>query len=256
MTHIVKLSKEAFEKKRIPIPVRIVTKVELTDKGMETWYKGHPFPKKGTPDEMVLVAVDAVKRCALVFARTPVFPKRQVESFAEFSNRTLSKFYLAEKMYCPIAREVLDIPYKSEVERILFKTGAMVLQFDNVYRLSIQDVFALYDSSAPLVKELKRLLDIWISREKNASIILKLKRIRPVINVLYLYPKVRKRLKEILDGLDLEKIKLDEADWYWCLNRPNYDFRGVSYEERKKEFTKITGVKVVSTKELVKKIYG
>ena len=127
MTHIVQLTEKAFERKRTPIPVRKVTKVAVTDKGMETWYEGHPFPKKGTPDEMAIYAVDAVKRCALVLARTPMFPKRQVKGFVEFSDRILSKFYLDKKMYCPIAREIIDIPYKSEVERKFFKAGAMIL---------------------------------------------------------------------------------------------------------------------------------
>ncbi len=256
MTYVIRLTPKAFENKRSPIPARITTKVEITDKGMQAWYKGHPYPKKTTSDEMVVYAVDAVKRCALVLVRTPVFPKRQVKGFVEFSDRILRKFYLDKKLYCPIAREVRDIPYENETERILFKTSAMILQFDNIYRLPTQDLLELYDQNAPIVRELKRLLDVWVDREKNKNILWKLKRIRPVINVLYLYPKVRKRIKEILDGLDLEKIKLDEADWYWCLNVPNYDFRGVSYEERAKQFTEITGVKIVPIEDLAKRIQG
>jgi len=32
--------------------------------------------------------------------------------------------------------------------------------------------------------------------------------------------------------LDYGKIKTDEADWYFCLKRKDYNFKGVLYEGR------------------------
>jgi len=34
--------------------------------------------------------------------------------------------------------------------------------------------------------------------------------------------------------LDLEKVKMDESDWYYALDRNGYDYGGLSYQERMK----------------------
>ena len=54
----------------------------------------------------------------------------------------------------------------------------------------------------------------------------------------YAILKSNKEIEEIavkiLMEIDLEKIKMDEADWYYCLNRSDFVYGDVSYEDRMK----------------------
>ena len=45
----------------------------------------------------------------------------------------------------------------------------------------------------------------------------------------------REFVVEFLCELDMEEVKLDEADWYFCLRRDGYDFGGIPIKERLEE---------------------
>jgi hypothetical protein len=44
--------------------------------------------------------------------------------------------------------------------------------------------------------------------------------------------RTRKFLMKFFEEIDLEKIKMDEADWYHCLRRNDYNYGGLSIQER------------------------
>ena len=91
------------------------------------------------------------------------------------------------------------------------------------------------------VKELKRLMDLLISREAPHTYEkrkwIKLRDI--IIPFMRIHKMTRETVKNIMLEMDIEKIKLDESDWYFCLRRKCYNYRGVTIEDRLKEAERI-----------------
>ena len=104
----------------------------------------------------------------------------------------------------------------------------MFIDADNSYRLPVQDIFG--ELKNPSRKEILRVLDIGISRAlhiKNKLII-----IRNVLFLLLLIPRFKKIAFDFINNLDLEKIRINEADWYFCLGKSGYNYKDISFEDR------------------------
>ncbi len=123
-----------------------------------------------------------------------------------------------------------------------------ILEFDYAYRARTQDVLPELDKKALKEnpqKEIERLLNLMIERE--LAIQNKWLGLKKIILYAMKIKKLRNLIVEFLLELDLEKIKRDEADWYFCLNRNDYNYGGLSYEERmkiKEELDKKMGNKI------------
>lgn len=140
---------------------------------------------------------------------------------------------------------------KDEVKELIAKVAeffCLFIELDSAYRFRLQDVLAELNKEAAranIVKEVRRLFDLWISREDDLHGIRY--KIIPAANLLVMFLRLSKSArdwaKKFLLELDTEKIRLDEADWYFCLKRNNYHFEGVPLENRL-EFKKwIDGVR-------------
>lgn len=117
---------------------------------------------------------------------------------------------------------------------------------DTAYRFRAQDLFEELDQGKAYEnprKEVNRLFDILIQREHKrlgASQIKKYKTAKVLINLLFIFNKRFQRLmREFLVEVDRSKVILDENDWYFCLRREQYNFRGKSIEDRLAEVKKI-----------------
>jgi hypothetical protein len=111
------------------------------------------------------------------------------------------------------------------------------IELDSAYRFRAQDVFENLNKEnvkKNVVKEVRRLLDIAISREDPEHGILY--KLVPTAKLIVLLLRLSKELRDYVRAffleLDLEKVRLDEADWYFCLQRRAYNFRGISLGER------------------------
>ena len=111
----------------------------------------------------------------------------------------------------------------------------MQLEGDYAYRARWQDVLQ-YLSKAHLKRdtkaELNRIFKILISREVNDYQRRKWVGMAKIISYLLKIKSVRKFIVDLLMELDYNKIKPDEADWYYNLDRVDYLFGGLSYPER------------------------
>ena len=103
----------------------------------------------------------------------------------------------------------------------------MILE-DNAYRLRVQDFFGILSSVS--IGGFRKALRIVQSRERVIS---KWQVFNLAFFLLMVYPKTRKKIRRFFEVLDIRKVVLDEIDMYWCLQRPDYDFMGLSYESRK-----------------------
>jgi len=97
-------------------------------------------------------------------------------------------------------------------------------EVDLAYRFRVQDAFQ---------KDLWTMLDTLIAREAKTGVGHKWKWIKRVMKLfLWRYPELSSFVEEALNEIDLEKVKLDEADWYFVLGYISYDFGGISADER------------------------
>ena len=136
-------------------------------------------------------------------------------------------------------RRVADIIiaiFPKEMEAGLIKLRdicGMNLEIDMAYRWIFQDIIPEIDKAKlneDPIKEIKRVSDIFQARGGIEDDWRKFERI--ILLAVRISKLSRRAIIEFVNELDFDKIKLTEADWFFCLNRPNYQFKGVPYEER------------------------
>ena len=119
--------------------------------------------------------------------------------------------------------------------------GTMI-EYDNAYHWRMEDV--LSETSKELLiqnprKELKRLLEIYKSREK-ANIEFKAETIVKYFNYLLLIPSVKKAFRKAIESVDIEQMKMKKNDSYFTMNYEGYDFQGKPIKERQKKWLAMT----------------
>lgn len=120
----------------------------------------------------------------------------------------------------------------------LFEVVVYLMDFDTAYRFPAQDVLENINKKNPPRKEFIRLCEILEKRFTNDDLKEKSRQLKK-INLLFYHPFFKRILTKFLQEINIDKVKLDEADWYFCLKRKLYNFRGVSLEERIKEAQRI-----------------
>jgi len=189
------------------------------------------------------------------------FLMKVCETYVDISHRTIHPYLLPEKDYVTSVKEIYRAlgvaiaKVKNErLRNILYKIRdifCMALNFDTAYKFRVQDILPKIDIVKlldNLNKEIKRVCDIFIKRENAEGMKIRWKKlVRMLILFLMVSPTAKRLLMDFFLEVDLSKIKLDEADWYYCLKRHQYNFKGFSLEERlkfKEEIDKRKGHKI------------
>lgn len=155
-----------------------------------------------------------------------------------------------DKRYVPAIREIWRVLTifigeikDDKIQRHAFRLRNLICLIFNIdlpHRLKLQDVLPEIDieklKQSPR-QEIGRVFDILISRIRNQHEKGMWGNIKKLFLVLSLrfYRPMKKWLVRFFIEVDLEKIKLDESDWYFSLQRSDYNFRGVTLEDRIKE---------------------
>lgn len=116
----------------------------------------------------------------------------------------------------------------------LTRFSALFIEHDNAYRFPLQDAFEIIEKEEiekSVVKEINRVFEVVISRSDHIKMKMTSLR-RMVLLALIVSPWLRNFVKDVIRELDFEKLKLDRSDWYFCLNRKGYQYRGIPYEKR------------------------
>lgn len=120
-----------------------------------------------------------------------------------------------------------------------------IMDNDGAYRFPTQDAFGELNQEAAAkdgAKEFMRLVDIYCERGINLGP--RITFVRSVLKVaLFFMPRLRRIIQNFLVALDKEKVQLDEDDYYFCLRRTTYNFRGKPIAERLKELEEIDAEK-------------
>lgn len=136
-----------------------------------------------------------------------------------------------------LKRAVKESVDDSIIGRIFWKSAKfviLVLETDNAYRLRVQDAIEGAYINYGKDYTIFNVLDILISREvRGRGIPYKWRFIRLGARViLFLSPGIRKLIDKILRQIDVQKVKMDEADWYFSLRFKSYNFKGLDELQR------------------------
>lgn len=118
-------------------------------------------------------------------------------------------------------------------QRRLVDVISMLLEFDDAYRYRIQDLFGALNKEAFLLnpgRETARVLQLVMERGNGTKA--KFGLFKALLPLLFRIGFIREVAVQFVATADLEKLKLDEADWYRCLQWGGYDFGGIPLEDR------------------------
>lgn len=229
-------------------------------------YKGEKYPKKGWPDQVDILQIDLIKRFFRLSARfmseTPIRYFLILFLFLPkwIQNKAIAKFYehfivgylglimqriqQKDEYYCTSAREIRRTGYaisheaktQKEKEAVEFFADFFgnFMEFDNAWRYMVQDVLPEANVANIILnpaKELERLAKIHYERmgrtRDDAKVVARLLKL-----LFFFRPEVEKWIQRFFYEVNMEKVKLDDADWYHCLPRLDYNYRGMIYADR------------------------
>lgn len=247
-----------------------VEREELTEDGWLTWFYGCSYPYKGRIRADFTDASATMKRVLMegirLVAKFPfllLFRKTLIKSFLSIYRADFEKYqYIeddpAKSMYqfrdfSGGKREILRVLLrlaKNEDERRLAYCLVMFLEADNAYWQRLQDALSAILKERAVFRgaKFRDILDVLLERDCEETVN-KFKLLRRFVVGLSIFPSFRKFEAQFFEGLDdflehslfksSDKVRRDEADWYFTLNRRGYNFGGISYRERYEEFERV-----------------
>lgn len=237
----------------------------IEGKGNFVYWLDVPFPSKTHVPVVAIHAMAAPKRLTMNALRflASLHKKGRFDRLIGYYNdicwQTMCPFFLKDEYYCSVAKEVrkvvrsfvMSIGVSEENADRFSEVIGYFFEYDNAYRWRLQDLAgettleALLDN---LPKELNRLIGILESRETveiGGKIDLTLRFKNAIVPLVWAWriPALRKRLKNALKELDLQSMRMDEADIYHSNNYADYNFKGKTIDERMKDTENIHGGK-------------
>ena len=222
--------------------------------GCNYLFKGFPDVKIvdriATPKKMLMNAFYIIKEPiirfllitpVLIFLILPKSQKRKVidvfkNYFLSVSLTALKNQFLKEDRYKIAVKEIFRVlgSKVGEAERNII---SMMIEFDYAYLARFQDTFQYLNKEnlkENFKKELFRIIDILIEREIGEGMKNKWRSIKSFLKIALFFKDVRHFLKSVLLELDINKIRPDEGDWYFMLDRNDFNYGGLEYHERMK----------------------
>lgn len=235
---------EVFRENRVTFLIDSIT----TTKGVLVYYRGAKHPKKGFPYPEAVEANNVMKRTLVLMLEFPLWSlvfkfKKLLPKINEFGMRIMRRHLLKQENMIIITSELqgliqiffsrlgVDDENANRLGLLLSHT----LEYDDAYRTRLQDIITECSERALIEdprKEIKRLMEIYKEREPDQYVARKMGKIVSWLSLLLLVPKVRKAFRSTIRAADFRKLKRDESDQYWILNRGDYNFMGMSYEQR------------------------
>ena len=151
---------------------------------------------------------------------------------------------LRDEYYCTPVKEIRRV-LNGRINEMLLDGGTLLIEADSVYRYRFQDFISELNKDNlkgyfSTIKEISRILGIWITREDVPVRQSKFSKIKKLaVLALIVNPQFVKTLSECLKELDLEKIRMNASDKYWSGFINNYSFAGIGWNDRKTIIEKI-----------------
>lgn len=230
--------------------------------GQYAYFEGVPYPSKGHPFPEAIYAMNAAKRLTKLgidfFAQKKVFFSllgfvispykkfiitRLLSSYTEACRMFITPYVIEEHYSTPCTNEImgfirgflLDLGIDSQVATDFAEAFSMQIEYDNAYRLRIEDTMSETTKERLLEnprKEIKRLITIISEREPAWYNTDKFKAAAKILGILLYVPKIRRAFNNNLKASNFANFQLDEADRYHVLLWADYNFLGKPIEER------------------------
>lgn len=231
----------------------------LPNNGVFVPIKGATFPMKQLPDCNTVFAANLVKSMVIepakLFSKWYLLPflllvnkQQAVDVFNRVALKAISVFLLRDEYLTDFTREfkkflkvfMVDLGFTEESSETFSMIVSQLIEFDSAYRFRLEDMFSsmsksnLHDDPR---NEIKSILKTMRSREvrpggKGEAIHRKFSSVGFLIRTALLIPRVRKALQKAIISVDFKKLCLDEIDTYWVCMRNDYNFMGMTEEER------------------------
>lgn len=208
--------------------------------GKLVYLKGYKYPHKGVPDIEAIRAINLVKtelmRLVKTWHKYLLTPQKALTDFETYAYACIESKIMNLKDMTPFARELHYLIVVGTHDTLLAKIIAHIFEYDGAYRFRVQDVLSETTRERLLadpVCEIGRLLKLY-ERRDDPRVAEKIgKMVRLGLWALRI-PSVRKQFSEALMQIDFSKLQFDENDRYWACYKRDYDYFGLSYEERQR----------------------
>lgn len=237
--------------------------------GMNLWFKGVPFPKKGFHFPQAAMSINIVKKNTMMivigaaqknlllagigFALTSFKRKISVlETFLKHYNRNanylLDRIYLKDQYMTPCSQQIkkflecflFGIGIDMEVAHNTGKIFAHLIEHDDAYRYRVEDIFSETSEVALRLdpaNEINRLLTVYALRQHNSKeMIEKFGSFGTLLSFALMSNRIKEAFINAIMAVNFKHLQLDEADHYHCLTRDDYDFFGKPIAERVAEY--------------------
>jgi hypothetical protein len=232
-------------------------------------YKGNPF--QSSVDNLciikknILFTIRSVSNLqtkiylALLLFLPRIFTRGIISSVVNYYHTLVIHFlhydFIKPERYCNCVRElyrtftILSEKEKEEWKRKIIETArdisCMFIELDSAYKFRFQDIILELKPEEVrgkrMIKEIERLFDIMIERERVGYMKAKWQQVKRAIIQGLRVKLARKFIEEFINEVNLKKLYPDKADRYYDLLRKDYDFFGKSLPVRIKERKKIEG---------------
>lgn len=161
--------------------------------------------------------------------------------FANLSAISLKRHLILPNKYCVVSQEIrrafLRVAGDNDRSISANDIFSMMVEYDYAYRARLQDFLPFLDKEKlkkNSKKEISRVLEILAERD-SIDYSKRWRKLKMMVGVILLFKEVKDFVVRFLLELDLEKIKMTETDWYYVLDRKDYNYGGLSHEERLKQ---------------------
>jgi len=242
-------------------------------KGIFMEYEDVPFPSKGHVIPEAVYATGQVKRLLIssikfIAGREMIFPligfiftnkakviDRFITTFIDIVDINILKpYYLKSDYYSAAAKELRTFLRESiksfgvdhNKSDLFGEIICMLFQYDNAYYYRLIDIMSETSQEEMLndfPKEIDKLAKILIERDPNIHQLKKYDAIHKLVRVLYIIPSFRKAIKAGIKAVNFKGWQMDEADIYHTNLYDGYNMRGLTFNERFKEYCDFHGGK-------------
>jgi hypothetical protein len=173
------------------------------------------------------------------------FRNHLVKPFTWLGHRIMSPIMLKDKHISKFARELQYMVFEFLRHLIDEKDADKVSEIfsrmidnDDAYKQRLKDIFSMTTKEKLLnPKELTRLLNILDKRQKKDNGSSWVTKVKPIVMLLrialFFIPSARKGYKSAVKNVNMDNLILHWEDMYWSLYKTDYDFGGMTIQERK-----------------------
>ncbi len=217
------------------------------DNGIFVYYDGAEYPQKGLATPEILHAVNIVKAVFIGFFKLRPNICSCLEFFNRIGNKALNSYFIKDEFRTVQTKEldrlVFNFLFLSGFKEIVARDFARIfshlIEYDNAYRLRFLDIASetkpiwLIDDTR---NELKRLLNLIIKREEQHKTMVsnKFKYVIKFLLFILLTSKNKQAFRDAVRMSTWTNMVMDDADRYWAYMRKDYNFSGLSYDQRSK----------------------